>query len=300
MMVLAWLIGCNGCGSTTDTDLVTDTPTDTGPATDTDSKDKKDGNNDSAGSTGDTADVAICAGTEACWRFERATETGEVADISGNENTLILGGQATIAGPGRPIPGADNQGVLDMDGEPDLASLTLGGNLATFAGGLTLEALALADETTPWPEDSEGDRIRYVAWFEDDAFSLRLEDDGAGNLQVRARANWNGDGSGDCAVEATGPISGTESWCLSATYADGELLVFVDGVQVGSAEVGGSCTDTGPVTPLAAGRFHVGADDTAGDGVAGDRTWRGKLDELRITAGALEAGSLFCAQGTRR
>ena len=81
---------------------------------------------------------------------------------------------------------------------------------------------------------------------------------------------------------------------MSATYADETLTVFVDGIELASADAGEGCgSQVGPIDEGDA--FHIGADGTALEATDADHTWRGRIDEVRIASGADAPGDLFCA-----
>ncbi len=319
MLLLAYLVAC-ACNDDTDGN----TPVDVG-TNDDDDKSPTAGSGESgtptpSGFTGDTGTGAgsdPCEGALACWRFEGAgTEPNTVDDLSGNGNTLTLDGKAEVTGPAVVLPDVENLGHLFVDGEPDRAFLVVDDtNLAELTGGFTLEMLIAPYESTGFAADEQGDRIRYVAWLEDDLLSVRLQEDDVEVVDEKtkkkktvtqrslvARVNYSEDEKGVdepglCGVEASAVVSATRA-CVSVTYGNDELVLFVNGKEVASTKYPGGCETIGPAAEGA--RFQVGADESTSavddEKLPGDRTFRGDIDELILRAGPTAAGDLRCSQ----
>lgn len=299
MLLLAALAGCQCNGPTTSTTIDVDTGDDGSEYTK-----KYTTYEESGGSTADTSVPAVCAGTLACWRFELPQQKAGIPDLSGNDNLLTLSGAATSLGPGPMLPGGiPNTGMLSVGGGDDFASVAVEGtNLAEFTAGYTVEALIRSSEKV-FAADKDGNRVRTALWLDDDRVSLRVLSDDKGAFSIQGRTNFQGDGADACAVEATGPLSSAlqAGACVSMTYdPTGELRVFVNGVEVASNTVGKGCSTPSQVGPAVAGaRFQVGADSAIGTGTA-DHSWRGEIDEVRITTGVVPTEDLTCALASAR
>ena len=300
MLALAYLVACS-CNDDPLDSIDTDSFSYT--AVDTDTKPVM-----SSGDTGDTDDgVNICADAEACWRFEEEFTMGSVEDLSTNNNTLLLEGGATIASPGRVLPeGIPNLGFLSLGGEPARAFRQVDNtNIVSFADGITFEALVSAAESGGDPPfiaaDGNGDRIRTIAWLSDGTFALWLEEAENGDRSLVARLNYSGDSAGACGVEARAAIENrgpADPLCVSVTYANEELLVYVDGTQVANAVATAECGSAVGPAPSEA-RWVIGADGTSGVDEDSDHSWRGAIDEVRIMSGVPDdvLDDLRCAAG---
>lgn len=276
MIWMAMLMACNGCPDADNTGDTRSSGRRLPPVT---------------GDTGPFPDP--CEDAEACWRFE-TPGLPTVSDQTVNRNDLTLGGDAAVTLGAAQLPsGLPNDAKLEIEADGDVAFLDLATNaLSTFPDGITFEARIRPLEN-PFPTGAE----RTVAWFEGDAMAVRFRER-EGLIDIVARVNG---ADATCATELVTPyqIQPGRTACLSVTYTDGELIAYVNAVEVGSATAPEGCTNRDAVVVPATGQFQLGADDSAGD-AEGDRTWRGQLDEVVIFNGALTATDLVCAEGTVR
>lgn len=253
------------------------------------------GSTASTAATGDTGEAVVrdpCEGTVACWRFEVALG-GETPDFSTNGHDLTLSGNLTLTDDVPPT-GGDNLRAMLFNGKPDALTYPLKGtSLETFSAGLTAE-LWLRPDQLPIPVDSVGGRIHYALWSNDDVIGVVLVSDPQGTeTNLRVVLNASGGGAGACTVQATVPWTKAEGeWaCVSASYANEQLLVYLDGVLQATANAPAGCGSAVGPSDL----FHIGIDETLNLNGLWERGFTGAIDEVRFTEGAVPADALFCA-----
>jgi hypothetical protein len=217
---------------------------------------------------------------EAYWRLEQGS--GPALDSSGHGNTgAVTGATYTMDTPALPN-GVPNNNALLFDAKGDYVEVAAGPatNLNVYPDGITVEA-SFKPDTLPIPQDAYGHRIKHIVWADDETFSLWLESDAAENTNLYAMVNIPGACGGG--MFASFP-NGTTSFSHAALVYGSELLrLYLDGVELNVVALGSGCgSQVGPVATTHES-IRIGSDETAPDDPLRDHTFRGVIDEVRIT-----------------
>jgi hypothetical protein len=224
--------------------------------------------------------------SEAYWRFETGDPV-DADDDSGNRHTGTITGATPASGAPALPSGVPNALSLLFDAEGDYVTIpTAGTDLDVFPDGITVEAF-VDPEVLPIPVDGAGRRIRYIVWADDDMFSLSLRSDELGATTLVASVNTVNGGPGPCLAGASAPFDAAGDFThVALSYADETLRLYIDGVEVASDAASSGCgSQVGPIGGQKLVR--IGNDETATCCAAHDRNWRGRIDEVRISPGAL-------------
>jgi hypothetical protein len=231
---------------------------------------------------------------EAQWRFEEGLGVTPL-DSTGNDNTGALTG-AVYSVDAPALPGAvANDFALLFDAKGDYVTIPAGAatNLRIYLYGLTVEA-SIKPAALPVPLDGAGDRLKRIVWADHGAFSLSLRSDVMGNTDLEAEVNAVGGNPAACTTTATAAFPGGTSGFshVALSYASEVLALYVDGVELATSAAPGGCGSTvGPVEALDI--LRIGSDETAEGAPTSDRDFRGVIDEVRITSGAILASELL-------
>ena len=239
--------------------------------------------------------VRILYGVPAYGYWQLDETSGQTAKDASwkNNHGVIVGATYTKSMPS--LGTSINRSALLFSKEGDYVQIPAGPatNLNRFKTGLTVEAF-IKPSTLPIPLDRANQRIKYILWADDDAYSLALRSDSAGKTTLNATINCgiSPPGRGDVGVSA--PFD--PQWVVNGfahvafTFGDGSMSLYINKTKV--AEVSSSaCGNTaGPVSSR--GIVHIGSDETA-ICCNHDRDFRGIIDEIRISARPLNVSEFL-------
>jgi streptogramin lyase len=220
------------------------------------------------------------------WRFEEGV--APAVDASGNSNAGVVTG-ATYSTLAPWLHFGANTRSLFFDSDGDYVEIPAGAvtNLNEFASGITVEAMLRVAEL-PIPIDAAGHRLSYILWADDDAYSLVLVSDASGRTTLLGKVNFIGGGSGPCSTSVSAAYVNSATFShVAMTYAAEVLELYIDGKLVDVASAPGGCGSV--VGPVGFRNIvRLGSDETAVGFPLNDRTFRGWLDEARVTGEALD------------
>jgi len=245
-----------------------------------------------------------CTPPRAHWRFEEGAGTLAI-DASDNGNTGTISGAKHVDDT-PVIPGFTNDYALEFNQEGDYVEIDAGPstNLNLFDTGITLEAF-IKPYYLPIRMDDAGQRIKYMIWADDDIYSLLLRSDltnpGVETYLVGAiNCGTNVSGTAAVSLQALFSIDMTTDSELTRafthvamTFGSGVMTLFINGEQVSQSSTGPCGNNLGPVSAFRS-IARIGSDETATCcGSDFDRDFRGVIDEVRITAFALDPSEFF-------
>ena len=236
------------------------------------------------------------ANPAAYWLLEEGSGMTAL-DSSENGNTGSITG-ATYTTDTPPLARGVNNSALLFDAKGDFVTIPAGGdtNLDSFASGITLEAF-IKPLTLPIPPDDAEQRLKYIIWADDDAYSLSLVSDSDGNTFLQGGINFVDGNAVTCSQTVVAPFSNVRTGTfthVALTYGSEVLRLYVDGLQVAQASTSSGCgSSVGPVGLRDVVR--IGSDETAEGFPSRDRDFRGVIDEVRITGSPLDPSQFLVA-----